>query len=109
MKKNEILRICTLLFLVVNWQGCAKISGKLEPKCNGSAATYTSNVKTIIDNNCISCHSSFTTYSGLTSVTSSGDFEKYVMKKQTMPKGSELTQDELNTLQCWVESGYPEN
>ena len=86
---------------------------KSDPVCDGSQPTYQSVVKSIIDNNCLSCHGSgssrnFTTYQGLKLFLDNGRFRKLVLQDQTMPKGpAKLSQDELNKIQCWVDTGYP--
>ncbi len=62
------------------------------------------------------CHSSgskrgdFTSYDGLKPDLDNGNFEKEVLIDQRMPRGSQtLTQEQINTIQCWVDNGYPEN
>jgi hypothetical protein len=90
---------------------------KLTPNCNGSKPTYNSGIKTIIDNNCTgsSCHvagspyGNFTSYAGMAPYINSGRFKVAVLEQQTMPKNKNLSQDELNKLQCWVENNYAEN
>jgi hypothetical protein len=100
-----------LLFSVVIFTaGCKKESKKkLTPVCDGTAATYNSTVKAIINGNCLGCHSGFSTYNGLSSVTANGQFKQHILIDQDMPKDGSLTQDQLNKIQCWVEAGYPEN
>ncbi len=112
MKLKTSLWIIPLLML-----GAFACKKKQSVACNGTDPAYYSSIKVIIDTNCMngSCHGSgskngdFTTYSGLSEVISNGKFEKKVLKKQTMPRGFALTQDEINTVQCWVENGYREN
>ena len=77
--------------------------------CDGSTPTYNSFVKSIVDSKCVSCHGSYSTYQGLSSITTNGEFEKEVLINQSMPEGGSLSQDDLNKLQCWVENGFPEN
>jgi hypothetical protein len=36
-------------------------------------------------------------------------FEREVIQDKTMPIGTPLTDEELEILTCWVNSGYPEN
>ena len=89
----------------------------VSPTCDGTNSTYTSNIKTIIDNNCLSsgCHGSgssngdFTTYEGLKTYCDNGKFQSQVLDNQTMPKGSSLSSDQLNKIQCWIDNGYPKN
>lgn len=77
--------------------------------CDGSAPTYDTYVKTVVDNNCVSCHANYATYSGLSTITSNGKFEDEVLIRQKMPQNGSLSSDELSKLQCWVENGFPEN
>ncbi len=89
------------------------------PKCDGSNPTYNADIKTIIDANCMGsfCHSSgkkrgdFTSYEGLETVLNNGVFVNRVLDKQDMPNGNNktLTQEEINTIQCWTNNGFPEN
>lgn len=82
---------------------------KLTPVCSGGTATYDANVKTIINSKCVSCHSGYSSYSGLSGIISNGQFKKHVLTDQDMPQNSTLTQDQINTIQCWVDAGYPQN
>ena len=86
-------------------------SGKLTPSCDGSHPTYNSSIKAILDARCgsASCHANYTSYSGLSGILQNGQFKREVLTNQTMPKGSSLTQDQINKIQCWVNDGYPEN
>jgi len=88
---------------------CRKNKNKITPVCDGTNATYNSTVKAIVNASCVGCHSSYSTYSGLSSITSNGQFNSHVLKDQDMPKGATLTADQLNKLQCWLEAGFPEN
>ena len=103
---NRVPYLLALGLIVVSLVACKKTQ---KVTCDGSAPTYTSYVKTVVDNNCVSCHGGYSTYTGLSSITSSGQFEQFVLVKQSMPQSGSLTQDELNKLQCWVDNGFPEN
>lgn len=89
---------------------CKKDSKKLTPSCDGSKPTFTSGVKSIIDSKCASsgCHPGYSTYNGIKGITQNGDFTKEVLNDQTMPKNTSLSQDQINTLQCWANNGFPE-
>ena len=82
---------------------------KLTPVCDGSTATYDSNIKTIIDSKCVSCHSAYGSYSGISSITSNGKFTQHVLTDQDMPENSSLSQDQINLIQCWADAGFPQN
>ena len=87
---------------------CKKKTQKLTPSCNGGTATYNTNVKSIIDAQCVSCHSGYSSYSGLSGVLNSGSFKQHVLTNQDMPQNGQLTQDQINTIQCWSDAGFPQ-
>lgn len=89
--------------------GCKKKKNKVTPVCDGTNATYNSTVKAIVNANCVSCHSSYSSYSGLSGIINNGQFNQHVQVDQDMPKDGDLSTDELNKIQCWVDAGYPEN
>lgn len=89
--------------------GCKKKKNKVTPVCDGTNATYNSTVKTIVNANCVSCHSNYSTYGGLSGIINNGQFNQHVQVDQDMPKDGDLSTDELNKIQCWVDAGYPEN
>lgn len=99
--------------LILNFVSCKKESGdtKLNPTCDGSHPTYQGEIKAILDSKCGSsnCHSNYTNYDGLRSILDGGDFRREVLVEQTMPKGSSLTQSQINLIQCWANDGFPEN
>ncbi len=80
------------------------------PKCDGTASTYDSNMKEIITSNCssASCHPTFTNYAAISKYLSNGEFKKRVLVEQDMPRGSKLSKDQLNKIQCWADAGFPE-
>jgi hypothetical protein len=86
--------------------GCKKD----KPTCDGSDPNYDQNIKSILDANCATsnCHPSYNSYDGIESILDNGEFRKEVLEKQDMPRGKNLSNDQLNTLQCWVENGYKE-
>lgn len=107
--RNTIVTIAALALITM--AGCRKDEEKLEPTCDGSNPTYNGQVKSILDSRCASgnCHPNFDNYDGLSSALQSGAFKREVLIRQTMPEGSPLTQQQLNTIQCWVDNGFPEN
>ncbi len=109
MKKVNILLITLVTATLVIFNSCNK--SKVTPTCDGTASTYNSNIKSIIDASCTNsnCHPSYKTYDGLKSVLNSGTFKTQVLTDQSMPRGSAtLSQDELNKIQCWADAGFPE-
>ena len=120
-----------IAFLVlVGFSNCS--SDELPPPDTGDCAnlqpTYENAVKEIIDRSCAysSCHLDaapgvFTSYEGLLDVLNSGEFSRRVislradeflgMPPNNAPTGRpiDLTEEELNTISCWLEAGFPEN
>lgn len=87
------------------------MSGSCEKKdisCDGNGATYSSDVKSIIDKNCVGCHDGFSTYEGLMPAVNSGKFEDVVINKRTMPQGGKLEIDQLIKIKCWLDNGANE-
>jgi hypothetical protein len=84
---------------------------KYSPQCDGSSPTYNADVKSIINAKCTSsgCHPSISSYNGLRTYLNNGSFSKEVLENQSMPKGSSLSNGELDLLQCWHDNGYPES
>jgi hypothetical protein len=96
--------------------------------CTDDQSTYVTNIRNIIDNSCAysGCHldsapGNYSNYEGVRLAIESGSFEQRVftikadpvlgMPPNNAPAGrpADLTEDELNTLRCWIENGYPEN
>ncbi len=86
-------------------------------------ATYTNNIKGIIDNACSyqGCHvvgfadGDYSSYGGLLGVINSGALKDWVVDRQEMPPPNapadrpvELTEEELNLFKCWINDDYPE-
>ncbi|MCB0396974.1 MAG: hypothetical protein KDD36_09990 [Flavobacteriales bacterium] len=98
----------------VTFSACKK--DKKTPVCDGSMPTYNTEISVIIQSSCMgsSCHGAgskhgeWTSYTNLKPQLDNGGFKKYVLEKQSMPKGSSLSQEQLNMIQCWVDNGYPE-
>jgi len=107
--RTSLMVVLLSLLLASSFVACKKNKNKITPVCDGTNATYNSTVKAIVNASCVSCHSSYSTYSGLSVITSNGKFEKHVLTKQDMPEGTTLTADQLNKIQCWLEAGFPEN
>jgi hypothetical protein len=93
--------------------------------------TYNSEVQTIMLKSCAyaGCHSGasaspyvpaeakdYTTYEGMMATVENGKFKERAIELQNMPpaafipadKPASLTGDEIKTLQCWLDQGYPE-
>ena len=84
--------------------------------------TYQNDVALIIETNCAysGCHiqgtpgvSDYSDYNKLAGAIESGVFRNRVLDTKTMPPANapgpdELSGEELEILNCWIEQGYPE-
>ena len=74
--------------------------------------TFATNVKPIIDANCIQCHGSGGNSPHLTSysfINASAASVKDAVASRRMPQGGSLTQNEIDAIVCWVENGALNN
>jgi uncharacterized membrane protein len=121
--KNSLLIIMLAFASIALWPGCGKDDDKPDgPACNISGVTfsYASNVKGIIDRHCISCHRTgsgvaeadqfdFTTYEGMKPHLDAGHVLERVVIDKDMPQGGAMTQAERDSINCWIQAGYPKN
>jgi len=85
--------------------------------CSKINSSYSSNIKPIIDGNCLSsgCHSSgstngdFTTYAGLKAKVDNGSIDNRVIQQRTMPISGSLAMEDLKKIKCWLNSGAANN
>lgn len=89
--------------------------------CEDITATYDGAVKGIIDATCahVGCHAgAYDTYATMQSVLTAEKFGTRVLDEKNMPPAAELipeglptelTDAQLEILQCWADAGYPEN
>ncbi len=123
-KKLSIISIVVLAF------ACS--SDVLEPTDNcATAATYSTNVKTIIDDTCAysGCHNGegsapgdYRTYAGLQRFLTDGSFVERVIDIRDNPTRGmppnrniypeslqdDLTAEQLDIITCWVQNNFPE-
>ena len=85
--------------------------------CSNISSGYSSNIKPIIDGNCLSsgCHNAgsangdLTTYAGLKAKVDNGSIDNRVIQQRTMPISGSLAMDDLKKIKCWLNSGAPNN
>ncbi|MCB0642404.1 MAG: hypothetical protein KDC44_12225 [Phaeodactylibacter sp.] len=91
------------------------------PECLEANPTYESDIKPIVDNTCAysGCHVSgfgfgdFSSYEGMLSRLENGAIEQQTIFTDEMPPKNaigpnELTTEEKELLQCWIQLQYPE-
>lgn len=126
------MKLFRSLLLLVILSIVAFACGKDDDDAMDCTETYNGNVKAIIDAACAysGCHSGgdagmfvpdgskdYTTYDGLLNNLTTGKFKDRTLDSLDMPPANfvpegfptELTQEELDILTCWVENGFPEN
>jgi len=109
------MKLTFTFLLFLSLVSCAYNEDLPEPikKVEGVEITYTSHIKKIIDDNCISCHSStggqtpfLTTYSEVKSQADGGRIKARVIDGPSfMPPAGKLPQSEIDTLQLWLDQG----
>lgn len=108
--------IFSLLFLILV-HSCKKEGDYDNLDCTSIAATFSANVKPIINANCLGsgCHDAgsvngdLTTYAGVKSKVRNGTFERQVLTDKTMPQLSALSLSDRQKLKCWLNSGSLDN
>jgi hypothetical protein len=122
--KNQLLIFIFTLFSLIYIASCSEDDSMMpeidEPECEENI-TFASDVELIINTNCAysGCHVSgtglpvYTTYDGVVAQVENGRFENRVLTQQNMPPSNasgptELSEEDLLTLECWIEQGYPE-
>ena len=129
--QNKFLRFSLLLLLAsaLHFTNCTtdKLPEPIPPTfCDTTITSYNLNIKPIIDNSCAysGCHldsapGNFSTYEGMEiffdvfqeRVVSLKDDEEFGMPPFYAPDGrpTDLTQEELDLMTCWIDAGFPEN
>lgn len=114
MKKYFIL----LFTMAAVFFSCTKEKGKLvEPakKVDCSAIHFAQDIKPLIDNKCIACHSAsylcgdLVTYEDVKLKVDNGSLMQKVVTDKTMPPGNPLTEEEWQKFKCWIENGGTNN
>jgi len=101
--------------------------------CNDIEASYNTNVKDIVDGSCAysGCHDgaggigvgNYTSYNGMLNVLESGLLRDRVLGQKDNPANGmppdqsvypesqkdNLTEEELQIIECWLDSGFPED
>lgn len=116
MKTIFITTLCTLFVFTI---ACKKKATPTTFDCTGVAATYTTEVKPLLDMHCATsgCHNAsskadgkdFSTYSSSKSLAGNNNFLgsiEHLNGYTAMPKGaSKLSDTDIKTIACWVQNG----
>jgi len=126
--------VISIGLLIASMQYACTTDKLVEPKpaddCVNYDATYDGEIKLIIDINCAhsGCHVSgggapgdFATYNGMEDYMNDGGIRESVIVLRNDPEHGmppnwdtndgpkDLTDEEFKIMQCWINSGYPEN
>lgn len=105
-------KVFLILTLGVFFSSCLTHVDELEELDPCETITFSGNVKSIIDANCVQCHGSggnfpnLATYSG---ISAHGSLVKAETSSRRMPQGGTLTNDEIAAIACWVDAGALNN
>ena len=123
--KNYLYQVSVVTIVVISIGSCT--FDQLDPvdasqECLDAAPTYDGEIKALIDNTCAysGCHvggfgfGDFSNYPELVPRLENGSiFERTIELQDMPPKNasgpSELTEEERNLLECWIQLGFPRN
>lgn len=107
IKRYFFLVLAGVCLSIINFSGCKKStsSGTYSPNCSGTYS-FKTDVNTLIQNNCVSCHSEYSNYSGISSAKTS---IRSQIAKGSMPKNATLTSSQKDIIMCWIDSGANNN
>ncbi len=82
-----------------------------------STVSYSSTIAPLLTSSCNTsgCHDAgsnkgdLTTYEKVSVYVNKGTFKKEVLTDQSMPTSGPLTSEQLGQVQCWLDSGAPNN
>lgn len=107
-------RSCAIFLLLILCYSCEKHveeDADLAVDTCDTTISYMTNIRPIIDANCISCHSgsqppNLTTFDGL---NANADRVRTQVVTRQMPQDGSLTEDEITFISCWVDNGALNN
>ncbi|SEK50411.1 hypothetical protein SAMN04487910_0677 [Aquimarina amphilecti] len=115
---NDLLKIKNILIIVLGFsllsceRNVEEESGIITEELCDPAISFTTNIKPIIDNNCIRCHGGnqapdLRTYENIRN--NSERIRTEVVVNRTMPLGGSLSNDQIELVRCWIENGALNN
>ena len=114
-QKYLILFGC-IMFLV-NLSSCTRDKVEKITSTCVATITYDQHIQLLLDNNCNAsgCHNSnssngdFTSYDRISKYFNGTKLYQRVINLKNMPSNAELTTENLELFNCWIEGGYLEN
>jgi len=126
---KKLKAVCTVLVLALAIMSCSgggdddPVTPPVTPPTGGGGGstvtnpTYTANIKSIMDGNCVSCHSTggansnvpLQTYAQVSgkSAAIKTRIEKPAGDPLVMPKGGKLSQANIDLINKWITNGMP--
>jgi uncharacterized membrane protein len=114
MYKNNNYKIVFIIILVISLASCennVEENNMVEIELCDPNVSFINDVKPIIDNSCISCHSGnqFPDLTSYASIKNNANIIKAQVEARTMPIGGTLTNAEIKLISCWIDNGKPNN
>ncbi len=113
----KIFGISIFLFALIGLAACQKTAVSTSD-CTGTTPTYLTNVKSILDSKCVSCHSTGNQSGGidLSNYSSCKNAKDKIVGSvqhasgfSAMPQGgAKLDDATIKTINCWSQNGAPE-
>lgn len=111
----KIRLVILLMSIIVGLVSCSYDKEVLSP-CGTTAATFADDVLPLVQTRCATpqCHGSNSTniggpFTNYSQIKAKATQIRQAVVSGVMPKGSTLTQDQINVISCWVESGALDN
>jgi len=109
--------VFALIATALSWQSCKKDDPKSDCNIPNANLSYTLNIKSIIDQQCISCHltgsgvagavGDYSTYEGIKTYLDNDKVLDRVVVRKDMPQGGGMSQGQRDSINCWIDAGYP--
>jgi hypothetical protein len=102
----KIRNLIFVLFVSLAMLGSCKKDTVYTPDCTGGTKSFATDVLPLIQNNCESCHASYSNYSQISGSKSS---IRSKIVDGSMPPGASLSTDQKNIIVCWIDNGALNN
>ncbi|WP_281989471.1 c-type cytochrome [Aquimarina aggregata] len=112
MNTNQKIKKALMVFgICIAFSSCEynveNEDGPIEIDLCDPAISFATQVKPIIDNNCITCHGGnqapdLRTFAG---ISANAERVKDQVTTRRMPLGGSLSNEQIETIRCWVENG----
>ena len=121
MLKKYISVVCAVSIAAIFFSSCVYDKAELIvvppiSACDTISPTFSADVQPLIVSRCANyeCHDlsfsggyAFFEYADIKAAIEK--IEQQIVVLKTMPKDGTLTEDEINIIKCWIESGAPDN